>query len=30
MKRRELLRRLGLGVAAVGLGQVALGQKTGK
>jgi uncharacterized protein (DUF362 family) len=30
MKRRELLRRLGLGVAAVGLGQVALGQKTGR
>jgi len=30
MKRRELLRRIGLGVAAVGLGQVALGQKTGK
>ncbi|MDT7892886.1 MAG: DUF362 domain-containing protein [Armatimonadota bacterium] len=29
MKRRELLRRLGLGVAAVGLGQVALGQKAG-
>jgi uncharacterized protein (DUF362 family) len=30
MKRRELLRRLGLGVAAVGLGQVALGQKAGR
>ena len=30
MKRRELLRRLGLGVAAVGLGQFALGQKAGK
>jgi uncharacterized protein (DUF362 family) len=30
MKRRELLRRLGLGVAALGLGQVALGQKTGR
>ena len=30
MKRRELLRRLGLGVAAVGLGQVALGQRAGK
>ena len=30
MKRRELLRRLGLGMAAVGLGQIALGQKTGK
>jgi uncharacterized protein (DUF362 family) len=29
MKRRELLRRLGLGVAAVGLGQVTLGQKAG-
>jgi uncharacterized protein (DUF362 family) len=29
MKRRELLRRLGLGVVAVGLGQVALGQKAG-
>jgi uncharacterized protein (DUF362 family) len=29
MKRRELLRRLGLGVAAVGLDQVALGQKAG-
>ncbi len=29
MKRRELLRRLGLGVAAVGLGQVALGEKAG-
>jgi uncharacterized protein (DUF362 family) len=30
MKRRELLRQLGLGVAAVGLGQVALGQKAGR
>jgi uncharacterized protein (DUF362 family) len=30
MKRRELLRRLGLGVAAVGLGQVTLGQKAGR
>jgi uncharacterized protein (DUF362 family) len=30
MKRRELLRRLGLGVVAVGLGQVALGQKAGR
>ena len=30
MKWRELLRRLGLGVAAVGLGQVALGQKAGR
>ncbi len=30
MKRRELLRQLGLGVVAAGLGQVALGQKTGK
>lgn len=30
MKRRELLRRLGLGVAAVGLSQVTLGQKAGR
>jgi uncharacterized protein (DUF362 family) len=30
MKRRELLRQLGLGVAAVGLGQVTLGQKAGR